>query len=168
MPSLASVGGWYVPFWDVLVGLFAEGVAARRHAECCLPQRYRGVWGGPWRMDVDKQEQYEQIAPMILSNETLHAVYDCKGAGTGFVGITDKRLIFYDRAMLRKKKSLVSVPFRQITSVSSVDEGRGLFGSSSDLIIRAGMHEFEFEFRGGDKAQRAYKLIMTELLQNEP
>ncbi len=119
-------------------------------------------------MDVDKQEQYEQIAPMILSNETLHAVYDCKGAGTGFVGITDKRLIFYDRAMLRKKKSLVSVPFRQITSVSSVDEGRGLFGSSSDLIIRAGMHEFEFEFRGGDKAQRAYKLIMTELLQNEP
>jgi len=41
-------------------------------------------------------------------------VYDLKGAGTGFVGITNKRLIFYDRAMLRKKKSLVSIPFSKV------------------------------------------------------
>jgi len=49
-----------------------------------------------------------------------------------------------------------------------VDEGRGLFGATSELAIKTGPDEFEFDFRGGDKAQRAYQLIMTELLQNEP
>ena len=118
--------------------------------------------------EVDKQEQFDQLQPWLLASETLYAVYDCKGAGTGFVGITNKRLMFYDKAMLRKKKSLVSVPFPMISSVSSVDEGRGLFGSTSELIVKAGSDEFEFEFRGGDKAQRAYRLMMNEILQNEP
>jgi hypothetical protein len=57
----------------------------------------------------------------------------------------------HDKAMLRKKKSLVSVPFNKITSVSSVDEGRGIFGSTSELIVKTGSQEFEFEFRDGDK-----------------
>jgi len=34
-------------------------------------------------------------------------------------------------------------------------------------VIKTGSEEFEFEFRGGDKAQRAYRFIMSELLQNE-
>lgn len=76
-----------------------------------------------------------------MDTEQLYAVFDCKGAGTGFIGITDKRLIFYDKAAMRVKKSLTSVPFSRITSVS--------------------------EFWGGDKAQKAYMLIMRELLQNE-
>ena len=49
-----------------------------------------------------------------------------------------------------------------------MDEGRGLFGSTSELLIRSGADEFAFEFRGGDKAQRAYKFIMREVLENEP
>ena len=65
-------------------------------------------------------------------------------------------------------KALTSVPFNKITSVSSVDEGRGLFGATSELVVKTGSEAFEFEFRGGDKAQKAYQLIMTEMLQNEP
>ena len=118
--------------------------------------------------DYDQKGQAEQILPWILDNERLYAVYDCKGAGTGFVGVTDKRLVFYDKAFMRSRKALTSVPFSKITSVSSVDEGRGLWGSTSSLVIKTGSEEFEFEFRGGDKAQRAYKLIMGELLQSEP
>jgi len=34
-------------------------------------------------------------------------------------------------------------------------------------VIKTGSEEFEFECRGGDKAQRAYRFIMSELLQNE-
>ena len=60
---------------------------------------------------------------------------------------------------------LTSIPFNKITAVSSVDEGRGLFGATSELVVKTGSEVFEFEFRGGDKAQRAYHLIMTELLQ---
>jgi len=115
----------------------------------------------------DKKDQYDQIIPWIIPGEALHAVFDCKGAGTGFVAITDKRLMFYDKAFMRKRKALTSVPFSKITAVSSVDEGRGLFGATSELVVKTGSEEFEFEFRGGEKAQNAYQLIMKELLQSE-
>jgi|SRR5687768_1649261 hypothetical protein len=118
--------------------------------------------------EVDQKEQLRQIEPWLLEQERLHAVYDCKGAGTGFVGITNKRLIFYDREFMRKRKALTSVPFSKLTAVSSVDEGRGLFGATSILVVKTGSEEYEFEFRGGDKAQRAYRFIMTEMLQSEP
>jgi len=117
--------------------------------------------------EFDQKGQFDQIQPWILENERLHAVYDCKGAGTGFVGITDKRIIFYDKAFMRKRKALVSVPYSKISAVSSIDAGRGLWGATSELVVKTGSEEFEFEFRGGDKAQRAYRFIMTELLQNE-
>lgn len=118
-------------------------------------------------MEFDKQEQVDQVTPWILQDEALHAVFDCKGSGTGFVGITNKRVLFYDKAFLGKRKALTSVPYRQITAVSSIDEGRGLFGTSSELVVKTGSEAFSFEFRGGEKAQRAYALIMGELLQNE-
>lgn len=118
-------------------------------------------------VEFDQKGQYEQIKPWVLDSEKLHAVYDCKGAGTGFLGITNKRIVFYDKAFMRKRKALVSVPFSKITAVSSVDEGRGLWGSTSELVIKTGSEEYEFEFRGGDKAQRAYKFIMSELLEGE-
>jgi len=118
----------------------------------------------------DKESQVKQVQPFIIPGETLHAVFDCKGSATGFVGITNKRLMFYDKAFLRKKKALTSVPFSQITSVSSIDNGKGLFEwrATSELAIRAGAQDYEFEFHGGEKAQQAYGFIMTELLQNEP
>jgi hypothetical protein len=116
----------------------------------------------------DKKEQYDQIVPWILAGESLYVVFDCKGAGTGFVAVTDKRLMFYDKAFLGKRKALTSVPFSKVTAVASVDEGRGLFGATSELVVKTGSEAFSFEFRGGDKAQRAYMLIMQELLQSEP
>ena len=116
----------------------------------------------------DQKSQYDQIVPWLMGGERLYAVYDLKGAGTGFIAITNKRLMFYDKAFLGKRKALTSVPFNKITSVSSVDEGRGLFGATSELVIKTGSEAFEFEFRGGDKAQRSYSFIMYEMLQNEP
>lgn len=115
----------------------------------------------------DQLDQLKQVEPWILSDERLYAVFDCKGAGTGFVAITSKRLMFYDRAFMKKRKALTSVPFSKITAVSTVDEGRGLFGATSELVVKTGSEEFEFEFRGGDKAQKAYSLIMAEVLREE-
>ena len=116
----------------------------------------------------DKKDQYEQILPWLIDGERLYAVFDCKGVGTGFIAVTDRRLMFYDKAFMRKRKALTSVPFSKVSAVSSVDQGRGLLGATSELVVKTGSEEFEFEFRGGEKAQEAYKLIMRELLQNEP
>ncbi len=116
----------------------------------------------------DKKDQYEQILPWLIDGERLYAVFDCKGVGTGFIAVTDRRLMFYDKAFMRKRKALTSVPFSRVTSVSSLDQGRGLRGTTSELVVKTGPQEFWFEFRGGEKAQEAYKLIMRELLQSEP
>ena len=120
---------------------------------------------GERELDFDKQDQVDQIVPWLLDGERLLACFDCKGGGTGFIALTDERLIFYDKAFLRKRKALTSIPYSRITSVSSVDEGRGLFRSTSELAVRAGSQDFEFEFRGGEKAQRAYQLMMEQILR---
>jgi len=115
------------------------------------------------RAEIDKKEQLEQVQPWLLDHERLYAVYDLIGAGTGFLAITDKRLLFYDKAFMRKRKALTSIPFSKITAVSSVNEG-GFFRSTSELVVKIGSEEYEFDFRGGEKAQRAYHFIMSELL----
>ena len=117
-------------------------------------------------VEYDDKGQLESILPWILESERLYAVFDLKGSGTGFIGITNKRLVFYDKEFARKRKALTSVPFSKITAVSSIDEG-GIFRSTSELVVKTGSEEYEFDFRGGDKAQRAYRYIMQELLRNE-
>ena len=110
----------------------------------------------------DNESQYKRIAAYIIPGETLHAVYDCKGTGTGFVGITDQRLIFYDQATLTKKKAMVSIPYNQVVAVATADEGI-IFQTSEIVLITAAGH-FSFEFRGADKATWAYRFILTQIL----
>ena len=110
----------------------------------------------------DNEGQYKRIAAYIIPGETLHAVYDCKGGGTGFVGITDQRIIFYDQGILFKKKSMVSIPYNQIIGVASADEGVIFQTSQITLITAAG--NFTFEFRGADKAHWAYRFILNQIL----
>ena len=116
----------------------------------------------------DKQDQLDKVWDWILPGETLYAVYDCRGAGTGFIGITDRRIIFYDKRFIGKKKAMVSVPHSQVAAVSSEDKsnlltGRGFFSSSTIGIHTTGNAYYEFEFRGADKAHEAYQFIMPHL-----
>ncbi len=58
----------------------------------------------------DRKEQYDKIAAGCLPGETVEAVFDMKGGGTGFIGITNRRVIVYDKTFLRKMKAMVSIP----------------------------------------------------------
>ena len=116
----------------------------------------------------DKREQLEKIKAALLPGEEVEAVYDMKGGGTGFVGITTKRVIVYDKASMRKMNAIVSIPYSKITSIAAEDEagtftGRGFF-SSSNVVLKAGSEEYEFEFRGADKAHYAHNLILRHIL----
>ena len=116
----------------------------------------------------DKKEQFTKIEESSLPGERIFAVFDMKGGGTGFLGITDKRLIIYDKAFGRKMKAVVSVPLSKVSSVATEDEsglltGRGFFGSSK-LMIQVGSEDYEFEFRGADKAHMAHDLILRLIL----
>ncbi len=110
----------------------------------------------------DKKDQYDRIAAYLIQGETLPAVFDCKGGGTGFVGITDRRLIFYDQAFFTKKKSMVSIPYNQIVGVASADEG--VIFTSSEVTVLTAAGNYTFQFRGADKAHWAYRYIMSQIL----
>ncbi len=119
-----------------------------------------------YQVEFDNKHQMERIQSMVSAPEQLHAVFDEKGRGSGFVGITDRRIIFMDQGVIRKKKMIVSLPYSKITALATEDTGGVIFNSSSLLVI-AGSREFDFEFHTKEKAHRAHELIMWNLLQNE-
>lgn len=120
----------------------------------------------PDDVDFDKMEQLEKTQADLIPGEILYAVYDMKGGGTGFLGITDRRLIIQDHAFLRKSKSMVTIPFSKVSAVAAEDSGKIVFGSSK-LTICAGSQTYDFEFRSNEKAHRAYRLILQQTLQGE-
>ena len=113
----------------------------------------------------DQKALLQQIVPWLLAGERLHAIFECRGPSAGFVAITNQRLIFHDKTVARRRRALTSLPYTRILSVSTVDEGRGPFGPTSELIIKTSVDEIELAFRGGDRAHRAYQLIMSALLE---
>jgi hypothetical protein len=119
----------------------------------------------------DKQDQLDKVRSWLLDGETLYAVYDLKGVGTGFLGITDRRIIFYDRAFLGKNKATVTIPYSRIHYVSSDDDSgiipRPGFFVTGSLRVHVGEDAFHFEFRGADKAHEAYRLIMGHILAGQ-
>ena len=68
----------------------------------------------------DKQDQYGKIESGLLQGEQIIAVYDAIGAGTGFVGVTSKRVVLQDNSFVGKKVALTSVPYGSVTAVSFV------------------------------------------------
>ena len=116
----------------------------------------------------DKRDQLERIEASLLPGEEIKAVYDLKGGGTGFLGITSKRVVFQDNNFLRKMKALVSIPYDRIHTIAAEDDAgmfgaRGFFGSS-EIMIGTSSGEYEFEFRGADKGRQAHNMILEHML----
>src|SRR5690242_2221324 len=86
----------------------------------------------------DRDDQLKRIQAYLIQGETLVAVFDCKGSGTGFVGFTDQRLIFYDQAFFTHEKAMVSIPYNNIVGVASADEGVIFTSSKITLLTAAG------------------------------
>lgn len=119
----------------------------------------------------DNESQLKRIIPYLIKHELLYAVYDCKGGGTGFVGVTDQRVIFYDQgtwfdqgmsAGVKKKRQMISIPFHQVIAVAMADEG--IVFQTGELSLRTAAGTFSFEFRGSEKAHWAYRFILNQIL----
>jgi hypothetical protein len=113
----------------------------------------------------DRREQYDQIVSGLLDGERVIAVYDAIGAGTGFIGITDLRVIIQDKSFVGKKVALVSVPYSKISSVAVVSNKSfgGSFFSTSSIAVTAGTHVHEIEFRGSDKAHHVHNVVLWHI-----
>lgn len=116
----------------------------------------------------DRKEQFDKIANMLIAGETAEAVFDLKGEGTGFVGLTNRRIIFYDKVFLRRMRAVVSVPYSRVLAIAAEDTdnlilGRGFFASSK-LVINTSHGDYEFDFRGADKAHQAHDIILSHMV----
>jgi hypothetical protein len=110
----------------------------------------------------DRPEQLEMIRSGLLPGEQIVAVYDGKGGGTGFLGLTDRRLILQDNSFVGKKVALTSVPYSRIAAVSFVSD-KSMFGklaSSSSLAVTFAGRTYEMEFRGVEKAKHSHDVIL--------
>lgn len=110
----------------------------------------------------DRSGQLKQIESGLLPGEQIIAVYDATGAGTGFVGLTDRRVIIQDNSFAGKRFAITSVPYSKITSVSVVGNKSwaGSYFSSGSVAINVGAHTYEVEFRGDDKVRHVHDVIL--------
>ena len=113
----------------------------------------------------DKKHQLEQVQSGLLEDETVHAVYDAIGVGTGFLGVTNLRVILQDKSFVGGRVALTSIPFGRIVSLSvlSDKEWAGRFFSSSSIAIATSGSVYQVDFRGAEKAHHAHNLIMWYL-----
>ena len=113
----------------------------------------------------DRKEQLQQIQSGLLPGEQVIAVYDAIGAGTGFIGLTDRRVIIQDKSFVGKKIAITSIPYGKITSVSVVSNKSwaGQFFSTGAIAINVGTHVYEMEFRGDEKSHHVHDLILHRI-----
>ncbi len=114
----------------------------------------------------DKQEQYDRIAEGLLPGEQILFVYDAIGAGTGFIGVTDRRIVIQDNSFVGKKTALTSVPYTRVNAVSFVSDKSmfGKFASSSTIALSAGGQTYEVQFRGDEKARHVHDAVLGRML----
>ena len=110
----------------------------------------------------DRKDQLKQIEELLLDGEQVIAVYDAVGVGTGFIGMTNKRVILKDKSFIGKKVALTSIPYTKISAVS-VAANRSIAGqwfSSGQLALHVGKDIHEVEFRGDKKTYHTHQVIM--------
>jgi len=113
----------------------------------------------------DKSEQLKQVQQGILPGETIIAVYDCIGAGTGFLAITNLRVVIQDKSFVGKRTAITSIPYKNIRSVSflSNKSWAGQFFSSSSIAVDVAQTTYEADFRGMDKAHHVHTVILQHI-----
>ena len=114
----------------------------------------------------DKQDQFNKITANLLQGEFVLAVYDCIGAGTGFVGLTNRRVIVQDNSFVGKKTALTSIPYAKVNAVSFVsDKSIWGFASTSSISVSAGGREYLADFRGEQKAKHVHDVVLWHMMQ---
>ncbi|MFI0357127.1 PH domain-containing protein [Actinomadura sp. 9N407] len=113
----------------------------------------------------DRSGQLKQIESGLLPGEQIIAVYDAVGAGTGFIGLTNRRVIVQDTSFVGKRVAITSIPYAKISSVSVVSNKSwaGSFFSSGAIAIHVGTQLYEVEFRGEEKTHHVHNVI-TDLI----
>lgn len=110
----------------------------------------------------DKKDQLQIVRNSLLPDETVFAVYDGKDVGTGFIGLTDKRVILQDNSFAGGKVAVTSVPYDKITAISYASNASvfGRFTEETTVAIHTSHATYEILLRGSDKAKHTHDVIL--------
>lgn len=113
----------------------------------------------------DRPEQLAAIRASLMAGESIVAVYDAIGVGTGFIGLTSHRVILQDNSFVGKKSALTSVPYAKVTAVSFVSD-KSIFGkwaSTSTIAVSVGPRDYAIDFRGDQKAKHVHDIVLWNI-----
>src|SRR5690349_20416318 len=110
----------------------------------------------------DNKGQLQQIESGLVDDEPIIALYDAVGAGTGFIGLSTRRIIIRDKSFVGKRVAITSIPYSKVSSVSVVSNKSwaGQFFSTGTIAITVGAHTYEVEFRGSEKTHHVHNVIL--------
>ncbi len=110
----------------------------------------------------DKKEQLQIVQNSLLPDETVFAVYDGKDVGTGFIGLTDRRVILQDNSFAGGRVAVTSVPYSKVTAVSYASNASvfGRFTEETTVAIHTSHGTYEVLLRGTDKAKHTHDVIL--------
>ncbi len=114
--------------------------------------------------NYDKKEQYDQVVEGLLPDEVVLAVFDCQGLGAGFVGVTDRRIVYQDKAAIGGESAVTSVPYRAVSSVSFAADRNVIKTSTSTVIVSYSGGVLQATFRGADKARYIHDTVLIHAL----
>ncbi len=110
----------------------------------------------------DIRDQLDTVQQGLLDGEEVYAVYDGKGTGTGFIGLTSLRVVLQDESYVGGQVALTSIPYSHVHAVSLVSNKSflGGFVEASTVAITISGHVYEVELRGHDKARHVHDVIL--------
>ncbi|CCH72496.1 PH domain-containing protein [Nostocoides australiense] len=110
----------------------------------------------------DKKDQLQIVQNSLLPDETVFAVYDGKEVGTGFIGLTDRRVILQDNSFVGGRVAVTSVPYNKITAVSYASNASvfGRFTEETTVAIHTSHGTYEVLLRGSEKAKHTHDVIL--------
>jgi hypothetical protein len=123
----------------------------------------------------DRDDQLKLIQTGLQEDEQLFAVYDEKGFGTGFVAVTDRRLIVQNPGFIhlgtgRKKVATISLPYSRIVEVGLLSDRSflGTFFSTAEVYVRTSAGDVHAaQFRSPEKAKYVHDLILHYITRVE-
>jgi hypothetical protein len=113
-------------------------------------------------VQFDLEDQLAAVRAGLLPGEQVVAVYDAKDAGTGFIGLTDLRIVLQDESYVGGRIALTSIPYGGVHAVSLVSNKSFLGGyvEASTVSIAISGHTYEVELRGHDKARHVHDVVL--------
>lgn len=110
----------------------------------------------------DKKDQLQIVQNSLLPDETVFAVYDGKDVGTGFIGLTDRRVILQDNSFAGGRVAVTSIPYSKIVAISYASNASvfGRFTEETTVAIHTSHGTYEILLRGSEKAKHTHDVIL--------